>query len=192
MYEFIQGHLVSLSETQAVVNVQGVGYKIFIPCNSQQKFPPLSESLLLFVSLVVRQELHALYGFLTRSERDLFELLLTLSGIGPKTALNLLGHLELAEMQVALLHEEPTPFLKVPGIGKKTAQRLMIDLKDKILNLPCATAPNILVERDALNALQNLGFSLSQAKGAIHSAQKRVAPNCDLSTLIGAALKEKV
>ncbi|MFZ0566248.1 MAG: Holliday junction branch migration protein RuvA, partial [Chlamydiales bacterium] len=157
MYEFIRGKLATVNSLYIVIEAYGIGYKLAIPLNHLRKLPPLGETLFLYTAWVVRENSQALYGFLTQKERDLFEILLALSGIGPKTALGIMGHVELSELEKAVLANNSNVFTKVPGVGKKTADRLIIDLKGR-LSLSSSIHPSTK-QQDALNALIHLGYT---------------------------------
>ena len=199
MYAYIKGQLQHADASHAVLECHGVGYKIFIPGNLFSKFPHLGETLILYTSFVVREQAQALYGFLTMGERDLFEVLLNVSGIGPKTALSIIGHLTLSDLQGAILSGDIYTISKVPGIGKKTAERLIIEMRDKAPGLlapdPSALAvhsicdPNSRQIRDAISALTNLGYNSAVAQKAIKKTLSDLPEGIDLATLITTALK---
>src|SRR5580700_10493771 len=128
MFEYIKGILARSSLTQVTLDVQGIGYRLQIPFNHFAKLPALGTETLLYVSCVIREDSHKLYGFLTEHERDLFEHLIDISGIGPKTALALIGHMELQQLQTAIQQGNITAVCKIPGIGKKTAERLIVEM----------------------------------------------------------------
>lgn len=192
MYEYFQGELIEKDPHNVVLDIQGIGYKISIPSNLFEKLPLVGASLFLYVSWVIREMSHTLYGFRTKEERDLFELLLTLSGIGPKTALGIVGHFELPALEEAVRNEEAQVIAKVPGIGKKTAERLIVDLKGKlkISTLPKNKTSSSKIQ-DALNALLNLGCPPSSAEQAVKLALEELTEECDLPSLITAALQHQ-
>ncbi len=195
MFEFIRGALAAASTTCAVVETNGVGYKIFLPPNTYPRLPQKGHALLLYVSFVVRENLQNLYGFLAAEERDLFELLLTISGVGPKTALGITGSLSLADLHNAILRNDLRSLTKVPGVGKKTAERLIMEIRDKIGALapalsrePLPAGPKGLWQ-DALAALANLGFNHVTAQKALQEALAEAEGEVDLSTLVSMALR---
>jgi Holliday junction DNA helicase RuvA len=192
MYEYIKGKLVETSENIAVVDVNGIGYRVMIPLNIAHHLLVLQKEILFYLSFVVREDAHTLYGFLKKEERDLFEILLTLSGIGPKTALSIVGHLDIDHLQSAIASGDVFILSKIPGIGKKTAQKLIIELKDKFKFATLPTSVNIKSNSvsDALHALMNLGYGMHQAKIAIDKVLEEDGNKDDVSELIAAAIRK--
>lgn len=185
MYEYIRGTLNELSPYYAVVETAGVGWKIFIPFSS--KMPSLGSPVTLYTSFIIRENSQSLYGFLSKQERDLFEQLLSISGVGPKTALSLVGHLDYSQLIISIRDSDTGSLCRVPGIGKKTAERIVLEVKDK---LPLVSnAPPLT--HDAIRALVHLGYSQPIAKKAVETVLKK-SDNLDLSSLITRALKECV
>src|SRR5258708_4277677 len=123
MYESIQGILKEKEPIKAVVEAGGIGYRLAIPLSTYTRLPACETPLKLYLSQVVREDAHTLYAFLLKEERDLFEVLITLSGIGPKTALAIIGHMEMGAFQRAIASADTRLLSKIPGIGKKTAER---------------------------------------------------------------------
>jgi holliday junction DNA helicase RuvA len=198
MYEYIKGTLVEASLSKAVVEVQGLAYKLLIPFNNFSKLPVLGSTIIFFVSFVVREDSQRLYGFLTRHERDLFENLLEVSGIGPKTSLSLVGHMEIGDLQTAISQGNIQLICKIPGIGKKTAERLIVEMRDRIKkdidNSTVAPQLQNTEERkgpvaDAISALIHLGYHNSQAQKAIKTALSKIEGEPELAKLITAALR---
>jgi holliday junction DNA helicase RuvA len=188
MYSFLRGTLVSATPLQAILDVNGVGYKLHIPLTTSSQLPAPGKEIFLHTTLIVRENEHSLYGFLTTADRDLFDILCTVSGVGPKTALGLLGRLAPRALQEAIAQNNPALLAKAPGIGKKTAERLIIELRDKLPTLidrPSDLAPTV---RDAMGALLNLGYSQAKAQTAVQKVLKE-CNDLDLSTLITRALK---
>jgi Holliday junction DNA helicase RuvA len=196
MFEYIKGTLVQIELLKAVVEVNGIAYKLLVPINSSSKISKGKE-ILFYTSLVIREDRHTLYGFLTQKERDLFEILTSVSGIGPKTALALIGHLSWEQFTQAIANKEIPLISKVPGIGKKTAERLLIEMKDKIHSLekniistdPSYTTPAKQQVDDAISALINLGYNPIRAKQAIQESYEKNNES-DASTLISNALSK--
>jgi len=190
MYEYIKGTLVEATALDAIIDVQGIGYHVFIPVSDFGELSQIGEKVLLYTSFVVREMSQTLYGFLTKESRDLFEKLITISGIGPKTGLGIIGHLSFEEMQEAVRTHDCATFVRVPGIGKKTAERLLIELEGrfKVQVVPQAAQPTGRLS-DALQALMQLGLTSKAASTAVKKAADALSPECDLSTLITAALK---
>lgn len=186
MYEYIKGTLIEATPQFAIIDVQGVGYKINIPLNLFQKLPQEQNDVLLFTYFVVRENDQALYGFLTRHERELFCRFIAVSGIGPKTALAMLGHSNHVDIISSIRQNNVSALCKIPGIGKKTAERLILEIKDK---LPIDSLPSSnQIIYDAMNALTNLGYSQTIAEKAIKEITKDKEPK-DLALLITQALK---
>jgi Holliday junction DNA helicase RuvA len=189
MYEYIRGVLTQADPSKAVVEAGGVGYAVLIGLNTYSRLPAVGQEALLYLSAVVREDSHKLFGFLAAAERDFFERLTEVSGIGPKTALALLGHVEIGDVHAAIVQEDSAALCKVPGIGKKTAERLIVELKDKVHDLPfSAASPLRGAARDALSALINLGYAASQAQKAVQASQAASA-DLPLADLITASLK---
>ena len=195
MYEFIRGKLASSSPLRAIVDVNGIGYSISVGLSTYSKLPQIGEEVLFYTSFIVREDSHTLYGFLTIAEREFFEKLNHISGIGPKTAIALLGHLDLVDLQMAILHGNVALISKSPGIGKKTAERLVVEMRDKIKQ--DKTVPGGFLESgqkrgvvgDAISALVNLGYHPIEAQKAVKKISDDLPKDPDLGRLITAALK---
>lgn len=184
MYEYVKGELISLDHDTAVIEIQGIGYRLPVPMNLVGTVE-VGKEIVLYTAWVVREISQTLYGFSTKEERDLFELLITISGIGPKTALNLLGRLPPERLNDAIIKHDVSALSSVPGIGKKTAERLIIDLKGKQFS----TRPVVTTTAsEALQALMNLGYTQMAAEKALKKASEVADPD-DLSSLISAALR---
>ena len=180
MYEYIKGTLVESNCDYSVIDVQGVGYRLLTP----QALYQIGETVLLFASFVVREQSQTLFGFVDKDDRELFELLITLSGVGPKTALNVIGHID--DLGSVVQMQNSAALAKVPGIGKKTAERLLVDLKGRLKIGTKVGGPKL---QDALAALLNLGYTPAAAEKAVKMAAAEVADPNDLSQLITSALK---
>ena len=195
MIEYIKGTLADSSPTKTIIDIGGIGHRIAIPLSNYSKLPKIGEQVRLFISTIIREDAHKNYGFLTSDERDLFESLINVSGIGPKTALSLLGHLEPVDLQIAISQSDITSICKVPGIGKKTAERLIIEMRDRVQKIssiqaiiPAATDKT--VANDALSALVNLGYQPLQVQKAIKFIIDGSEKEHDLAGLITATLKK--
>jgi Holliday junction DNA helicase RuvA len=193
MFEYIKGNLIQATPSTVTIDIHGIGYRLAIPFNHFAKLPQQGSLLTLFVSTVIREDSHKLFGFLTQRERNLFEQLIGISGIGPKTALALLGHMELHELQTAISLGNSALVCKIPGIGKKTAERLIVEMRDKIgdteSNVTLIGGKESRVVSDALSALINLGYNASQAQKAIQAALQKSEADPQLASLITAALR---
>jgi Holliday junction DNA helicase RuvA len=196
MFESIKGILKDKDPHRAVVEAGGIGYRIAIPLSVYTRLPQLDAAVQFYLSQVVREDSNTLYGFLSKEERDLFELLITLSGIGPKTGLAIVGHMEIAVFQRAVASSDIRLLGKIPGIGKKTAERLVIEMRDKFKNIKSGknSASPLLLEEglvaDALNALLHLGYNPTVAQKAVNAAFEEKKEETDLGRLISAALQK--
>src|SRR5438093_6354744 len=133
MITFLHGKLVEALPTQVIVEVRGVGYEILIPLSSFDKLPAPGQEVHLLTHLTIREDAHVLYGFMSSAERDLFRLLInTVSGIGPKTALNVLSGMNVVALRGAVANGDVKALSQISGVGKKTAERIVVELKDKI------------------------------------------------------------
>jgi len=195
MIAFLDGELVEALPTQVVIAVQGVGYVIQIPLSSFDQLPRPGNRVRLLTHLVVREDAHLLYGFMTAAERDLFRLLLQhVSGVGPKIALAVLSGMSVMQFKAAVVNADATALAKVSGVGRKTADRIILELKDKVgvaAAWEAAAAGRTDQQgrlNDALLALISLGFKQVEAHKALREAQSASA-NADTEELIRLALK---
>jgi Holliday junction DNA helicase RuvA len=196
MFEFIKGKLVESSPSQAIVDLGGLGYRLLIPVSNYGKLPQIGGEVYFYLSCVIREDAHTLYGFLTRAERELFERFTGVSGIGPKTALALVGHMPLEDLHMALSREDINLLCKIPGIGKKTAERLIIEMRDKLKDVNLIKAMQDADPKedrkllsDAISALVNLGYHPVQAQKAVRSAKESFKTEPRLAELITSALQ---
>lgn len=189
MFEYIKGKLTEASPMKATVDIAGLGYRILIPLSNYAKLPQIGQEVLLYLSAVIREDAHKLYGFLTRHERDMFEKFTGVSGIGPKTALCLIGHMEISQLQYAISQSNISALCKIPGIGKKTAERLVVEMRDKVKGQDISHEGPQGTAFDAISALINLGYPLPQAQKAINTALSTVKEEPDLPALITLALR---
>jgi Holliday junction DNA helicase RuvA len=195
MYELIQGTLLAKEPLRAVVETGGIAYRISIGLNTYTRLPGEKGKVLLYLSHIVREDLQALYGFVQKEERDLFETLLTISGVGPKTALALVGHLDLPLFYQAIHSADTRLLSKIPGIGKKTAERIIIELKDKLhpkkgKNKPSVPTGLPPLHADAVSALIHLGYAPQEAHEAVEAALAEQDNSKDLGKLISSALQK--
>lgn len=196
MYSFIKGCLNLVDSDSVVLETSGVGYLIYISAKTKQELPAIGEVIQLHTSFIVRENAQALYGFFLKEERGLFELLLSISGVGPKLALSLLGHLSCFELEQAVMSHNLKRLCEVPGVGKKTAERLVIELKDKLSDyLPkerfvsCQNPAPTSSAQDAILALIHLGYQQGLAKRAVQETLSECSEEIELPLLITAALK---
>lgn len=177
MISFLEGTLDEAWPTRAVLNCHGIGYEVLIPVTTYDRLPPPQEKIRLLTHLVVREDDHTLYGFFTTGERDLFRLLLHhVSGVGPKTALSILASTTPATVRDAVATGDTTALAKLKGLGKKTAERIVLELRDKLPALdalaggaPSKSSPTQLAgnSQDALLALLALGYKSAEAQKAL-------------------------
>ena len=183
----ITGTLAEKSPPQILVDVSGVGYEIDVPMSTFYNLPGLGEHVTLLTHFVVREDAQLLYGFLTHEERATFRELVKISGVGPRTALSILSGLSVADLSQAVSRQEAGRLVKVPGIGKKTAERLLLELKGKLgpdLALPAAAAASD-AQADIAQALVALGYNERDANAAL----KALPPGVAVSEGIKLALK---
>ncbi|MEJ6774923.1 MAG: Holliday junction branch migration protein RuvA [Flavobacteriia bacterium] len=188
----IIGRLVEKSPTQVVIDCHGIGYEVNISLNTYSQLGD-DENVKLFTHLQIREDSHTLFGFFTPMERSVFRLLLSVSGIGASIARTMLSSLEPQQIQRAIISEDLNTIKSVKGIGLKTAQRVLIELKDKMLNLyegeEIQSFANNTIKEEALSALEVLGYSRKQSEKVIDNAI-RSAPESSVEGLIKAALNK--
>ena len=164
----IHGKLVEKHPPQIVVDVQGVGYEIYVPMSTFYHLPATGAEVTLFTHMVVREDAHQLYGFATEPERHAFRQLLKISGIGARTALSVLSGLSVSDLSEAVATQNAGRLTKVPGIGKKTAERLLLELRDKLdaVLVASSAAKGDGQASDVTNALLGLGYNEREAAWA--------------------------
>ena len=180
MITFLDGKLVSALPTQATVDVNGVGYEVFIPLSSYDKLPAVGQSIRILTHLAVREDAHVLYGFMSAAERDLFRLLVNnVSGIGPKLALAVLSGMSVSNFKTAVVNSDTATISKISGLGKKTAERVVLELKDKLgvaaaweaATAAHAPTPEQEQANEAVLALIALGYKQVDAHKAVRDLQ---------------------
>jgi Holliday junction DNA helicase RuvA len=177
MIAFLRGRVLEKQPNRVIVDVQGVGYEVLVPLSTYYQVGETGEDVALRVHTHVREEALQLYGFATELERQLFEKLIAVSGIGPKLAVALLSGMDAREFLTAVQRADVARLTGIPGIGKKTAERIVLELKDRVAMLgtpadagaPVASAGDRLRD-DVLSALQNLGYHRPLAEKAVESA----------------------
>jgi len=179
----IRGKIILKTEKFLIVETAGVGYKINVSPDTLSKLKKINEDVLLWIHTHVREDILDLYGFLDRQELEFFEMLINVSGIGPKGALSILGIASIETMKKAIGTGDTAYLTKISGIGRKTAEKIIIELRDKIV--AGKTGASLQGELDTLEALRSLGYSQSEAREAL----KKVLPNTDTNTKIREALK---
>lgn len=199
MITFLHGKLVEALPTQVVVDVNGIGYEVLIPLSSFDKLPPSGQPVQLLTQLIVREDSHTLYGFASASERDLFRLLInSVSGIGPKTALNILSGMNVVAFRGAVASGDVKSLSQISGVGKKTAERIVVELRDKIgaagaleaASAKHALSPDDQKMNDATLALMALGFKQIEAHDAVRAAQTMLGGAATVEQLVRACLKK--
>jgi len=188
MISFIEGRVIELYSDSLIIGIGGVGLQVFVTAQMRSQVRPGDEAAL-HTYLVVRQDLLSLYGFETIEEREIFLLLLGVDGIGPKLALAVLSTLAPDAVRRAVFHEQPEVFTRVPGVGKKTAQKILLQLQDRIPALTGVEKIEAFSDLDAevLSALTSLGYSVVEAQAALQSIS-RDTPQ-ELETRLRAALQ---
>jgi Holliday junction DNA helicase RuvA len=161
-----------------LVDVQGVGYEINVPMSTFYNLPAVGVKITLHTYLVVREDVHLLFGFATEAERQAFRQLVKISGVGARTALAVLSGLSVSELHQAVAAQDSRRIIKIPGIGKKTAERLLLELRDKLSSSMAgidSSMPSSKVSSDVLNALLSLGYNDREASWAIKQLPSDVA-----------------
>ena len=174
----LSGTLVEKNPPQILLDVQGVAYEVDVPMSTFYNLANVGDKVTLFTHLVVREDAHLLFGFGSETERRAFRLLIKISGIGARTALSVLSGLSVAELAQAVTLQESGRLTRIPGIGKKTAERLLLELKDKLgADLTTAVGVNRAapVTSDVLNALASLGYSDKEAAHAVKQLPEGIA-----------------
>jgi holliday junction DNA helicase RuvA len=196
MFDYLRGDLVEASPTKAVVDVNNIGYAIHIPLSTYNKLPVIGSKITLYLFQVIREDAHTFYGFTTKDEREFFISLCTVSGIGPKTALALIGHLDAQDLYMAIAQSQVSVLCKIPGVGKKTAERLVVELRDRVKApenkhfIANGSREEKSAAGDAVSALIHLGYNALQAQKAVRAvlASKEAPP--PLAELITLSLRQ--
>ncbi|MCY1031345.1 Holliday junction branch migration protein RuvA [Corallococcus sp. BB11-1] len=195
----LRGNVLEKGPEDAVIDVQGVGYRVNLSSISLGKLPPEGQPVDVRIRTVVREDAFDLFGFLSVQEEELFQLLNSVSRIGPRMALGVLSGMEVGELIAALARGEVARLAKIHGVGKKTAERLVLELKDKVKNIhteavargtaaPMPVAPSG-TKADLVSALLNLGYKQPQAEKAADVASERLGPDATFQVLFRDALK---
>jgi Holliday junction DNA helicase RuvA len=194
MITLLKGELLEAQPTRIVVGVNGVGYEVIIPLSTFDRLPKVGESVAVLTHLHLKEDGMVLYGFISEEERSLFRMLLGVSGIGPKIAIGILSGISPKNFCLAVSEGSARILATVPGIGKKKAERLIVELKDKIGGVELAEGereitPEAHMMRDASLALVSLGYTQAEAQRAIHAALERIGKPGDVESLVREALK---
>lgn len=169
MIAHLRGKLVQKDPARLVVDVNGVGYEVFVPLTTFTALPDTGSEVSIDIHTHIREDLIALYGFSTRRERHIFEKLMTISGIGPKLAVTILSGGSVEDLVAAVKRSDLARLTAIQGVGKKTAERIILELKDKLQEFPEAQAKSS-VEIDVLSALENLGYNRVLGESALARA----------------------
>lgn len=181
----LTGKLDLIHDNYAIVDVGGVGYKVFLSAYALGKVAG-REALELFTHTYVREDALALYGFLSLDELDMFEMLISVSGIGPKAAMGILSIADVKTIRTAIANEDPSILTRVSGVGKKTAERVIIELRGKVGEMATHEKHKVAADADSLEALVALGYSASEARDALSHVGKDIS---DVAERVKAALK---
>jgi len=182
MITFLEGKLVGALPTQAIVDVNGIGYEVYIPLSSYDKLPAAGQSVRILTHLHVREDAHVLYGFMSAAERDLFRLLVNhVSGIGPKLGLAVLSGMSVGNFKSAVVNSDVAALAKISGLGKKTAERIVLELKDKLgvaaaweaASAAHAPTPEEQQANEAVLALIALGYKQIDAHKSVREIQQK-------------------
>jgi Holliday junction DNA helicase RuvA len=198
MIALISGKIVYKGISHVIVDVQGVGYRIFIPLTTFYELPEPGQIITLHVHTNVKQDAINLFGFYTVQERDLFQLMISVSGIGPKMSMNILSGISAQELLRAISSGNVGKLVNIPGVGKKMAERLILELKEKVIKkmmmekMPAADdqhqAREIIIE-DVLSALVNLGYKSNVARDALDKALRASEEELGMDQLLKKTLK---
>src|SRR5213080_1304285 len=198
MITFLHGNLVEALPTQVTVDVNGVGYEVLIPLSSFDKLPLPGNEVKLLTHMAVREDAHTLYGFMSADERELFRMLINaVSGIGPKIALNILSGMNPTAFRGAVANGDVKALSQISRVGKKTAERIVVELKDKIgpagaweaSSAQRALSPEDQKVNDATLALMALGFKQTDAHDAVRAAIEKLGPDVGPDDLVRASLR---
>jgi len=198
MIALINGKIVYKGISHVIVDVQGVGYRIFIPLTTFYELPETGQTITLHVHTNVKQDAINLFGFYTVQERDLFQLMISVSGIGPKMSMNILSGISAQELLRAISGGNVGKLVNIPGVGKKMAERLILELKEKVIKkMMLEETPamddqhkaNEIIMEDALSALVNLGYKSNVAKDALDKALRSSDEEIGMDTLLKKTLK---
>lgn len=197
MIAFISGKLIYKTTESVVIDVGGVGYEVFIPLSTFYTLPELGEPASLKVYTHVREDAIQLYGFLTQDERDVFQLLISVSGVGPKLARNILSGIAVGDLVAAIGSADNKKLSSIPGIGGKSAERLILELRDKIKAIALKGVPEHKVtagdsdplSNDVASALENLGYKPVQAEEAVKKAKAALPDGASFEAFLKEALK---
>ncbi len=194
MFAFIRGELITASQDEAVIEASGIGYRLHISAGTSRKLPAPGAQVCLYTHYQVREDAHQLFGFPDQEELQLFRLLLSISGVGPKLAIAVLSGLSVGQIQESIVSNRPETLYGISGVGKKTAARIILELRDKILKIQPAvsgqTSPggrDLQLTEDAVAALMTLGFARALAQKAV-SGVLEATPGLSVEETVKSAL----
>jgi Holliday junction DNA helicase RuvA len=195
MLDYIRGWVISKSPTRLILEVAGIGYLLHIPLSTFEKIPKHGEVTIL-TQLFIREDQIKIFGFATGEERDLFQLLLSVNGIGPTTAITILSGSTVDDIKRAVINEDAKALEKIKGVGKKTAERIILELKETIKEITTSISTGMDVQQkalvsDAVMALISLGYGRSIAEKAVSDAAKKLQIINNIEVLVREALKYK-
>lgn len=174
----IQGELIEKNPPHVLVDVHGIGFNIDVPMSSFYNLPDIHQAVTLLTEMIVREDAQLLYGFLTAAERDIFRQLIKISGVGPRTALAILSGLSVELLTQAVANEDSAMLTRVPGIGKKTAERLILELKGKLKDISTQTVNTLSSSKsDIVSALVSLGYSQKEALASTKALPNDISVN---------------
>jgi Holliday junction DNA helicase RuvA len=192
----IHGTLVEKSVLHCVVDVHGTGYRVVVPLTTFYELPETGQQVILHIHTHVREDAISLYGFHTAGEREVFQLMISVSGIGPKLAVNVLSGIDARELVRAVLEADLKRLTGIPGVGRKTAERMILELKEKVAKLEregdtgaVAVQRDLQIQEDALSALINLGYRAPVAKDAVDRVLGDESATLTLDRLLKQALR---
>lgn len=195
MYEYIEGIYKGLNKDYVIIENNGIGYKIFTSGNSICSMPDIDKNIKLYIEQIVREDFIGLYGFINQDELDMFLKLISISGVGAKAALSILSVNTVDTLKEAIYYSDESVLVKANGVGKKTAQRIILELKDKIVLGSCDKASEIIVDNksndilsESKEALLSLGFDDKSVNKALNEVVKKF-PNESLEFIIKDCLK---
>ena len=198
MIALINGLLIHKATSSVIVDANGVGYRIFVPLTTFYTLPDTNQPVTLYVHTHVRPDAISLFGFGSGNEKEVFELMLSVSGIGPRLAMNILSGISAEDLITAVSDGNLNRLVSIPGVGKKTAERMILELKDKMVKL---SAYNVIykdhgdiiiidsIKDDALSALVNLGYKSHKAREAVDKIMNESSQSLTLDLLLKKALK---
>jgi Holliday junction DNA helicase RuvA len=193
MISYVRGVLDHKEPNRVIVDVSGLGYEVFVPLSTYQELPAIGGQVKLHTHHHVREDAINLYGFLSSEEKEVFEMVLSISGVGAKVALSILSSMSVDEFRRAVAQGDMKALTKIPGIGKKSAERMVLELKDKIGKVRIDERMLRILEvestNDAVSALLSLGASQSAAEYAVYRAERLLGEEAKIEELVSQALK---